>query len=115
MRNSYEKLNENSMPYQGSKQRKFVREGFWGVFRAIWRVFLEILPLQKSREKPRKTQESMFVSRFVLSRKHYFFCNILHFQGVKTKEIRKGRILAGVRDIWRVVLEILPLQNSKKN
>ena len=28
-----------------------------GVFRAIWRVFLEILPLQKSKEKPRKTKK----------------------------------------------------------
>ena len=43
---------------QGSKQRKFVREGFLGVFRSIWRVFLEILPLQKSKEKRWKTLES---------------------------------------------------------
>ena len=40
---------------QGSKQRQFVREGFLEVFRAIWRVFLEILPLQKTNEKRRKT------------------------------------------------------------
>ena len=40
---------------RGSKQRKFVREGFVGVFRAIWRVFVEILPSHKSQEKRRKT------------------------------------------------------------
>ena len=34
--------------------------------------------------------------------------------GVKTQEIRKGRILAGLRDIWRVFLEILPLHKYKK-
>ena len=30
---------------QGSKQRKSTREGFFWGLRAIWRVFLEILPL----------------------------------------------------------------------
>ena len=34
--------------------------------------------------------------------------------GVKTEEIRKGRILAGLTDIWRVFLEIRPLQKSKE-
>ena len=34
--------------------------------------------------------------------------------GVKTDKICKGRILAGVRDIWSVFLEILPLQKSKE-
>ena len=34
--------------------------------------------------------------------------------GVKTEEIRKGRILAGLRDIWKVFLEILPLHKSKE-
>ena len=34
--------------------------------------------------------------------------------GVKTEEIRKGRILADLRDIWRVCLEILPLHKSKE-
>ena len=33
--------------------------------------------------------------------------------GVKTEEIRKGRIWAGVRDIWRICLEILPLHKSR--
>ena len=32
--------------------------------------------------------------------------------GVKTEKIRKERILAGLRDIWRVCLEILPLHKS---
>ena len=32
---------------------------------------------------------------------------------VKTEEIRKGRILAVFRAIWRVFLGILPLQKSK--
>ena len=35
--------------------------------------------------------------------------------GVKTDEIRKGRVLMGLRDICRVLLEILPLQKSKEN
>ena len=39
---------------------------------------------------------------------------MLSYTGVKTKEIRKGRIWAGVRDIWRVFLEILPLQKSEE-
>ena len=34
--------------------------------------------------------------------------------GVQTAEIRKGRILAGLRDMWRVLLEILPLQESEE-
>ena len=34
--------------------------------------------------------------------------------GVKTEEIRKGRIWAGLRDIWRAFLEIIPLQKSKE-
>ena len=36
------------------------------------------------------------------------------FAGVKTEEIRGGRIVVGLRDIWRVCLEILPLQQSKE-
>ena len=36
------------------------------------------------------------------------------FTGVKTEEIRKGRILAGLRAIWKVFLEILPLQKSNE-
>lgn len=32
--------------------------------------------------------------------------------GVKTEEIREGRILAGLRDIWRVCLNILPLYTN---
>ena len=43
-----------------------------------------------------------------------FLCVDPRFAGVKTEEIRKGRILAGLRDIWKVFLEILPLQNSKE-
>ena len=35
-------------------------------------------------------------------------------EGVKTEEIRKGRIWAGLRGIWWVCLEILPLQKSKE-
>ena len=35
--------------------------------------------------------------------------------GVKTEEIRKGRILVGLRYIWRVFLEIRPLLKSKEN
>ena len=35
--------------------------------------------------------------------------------GVKTEEIRKGRILVGLRDIWRVLLDILPLQDQWQN
>ena len=31
------------------------------------------------------------------------------YAGVKTEEIRKGRHLVGLRDVWRVFLEILPL------
>ena len=34
--------------------------------------------------------------------------------GVETEEIREGRILAGVRNIWRVFLDILPCQKSKE-
>ena len=41
---------------QGSKQTKFVTKGrILGVFRDIWRAFLEILPLHKSKEKRRIT------------------------------------------------------------
>ena len=43
-----------SKGFQRSKQRKFVREGFGEVFRVIWRVFLEILPLKKSKDNPKK-------------------------------------------------------------
>ena len=32
--------------------------------------------------------------------------------GGQNRRIRKGRILAGLRDIWKVCLEILPLQQS---
>ena len=41
------------------------------------------------------------------------FSACLSSSGVKTEKIRKRRILAGLRDVWRVFLEILPLQNSK--
>ena len=34
--------------------------------------------------------------------------------GVKTKKIHKGRIWGRFRDIWRVLLEILPVQKSKE-
>ena len=34
--------------------------------------------------------------------------------GVKIEENRKGRILVGLRDIWRVCLEILLLHKSKE-
>ena len=34
--------------------------------------------------------------------------------GVKTEEIRKGRIFPGLRDIRRVFLEIVPLHKSKE-
>ena len=34
--------------------------------------------------------------------------------GVKSDNFCKGRILADVVDIWRVFLEILPLQKSKE-
>ena len=34
--------------------------------------------------------------------------------GVKTEEIRKGRILGGLRGVWKVFSEILPLQKSKE-
>ena len=36
------------------------------------------------------------------------------FAGVKTETIGKGRILGGLKAIWRVFLEILPLQKSKE-
>ena len=36
------------------------------------------------------------------------------YSGVKTEENRKGRILAGLRDMRRVLLEILPSQKSKE-
>ena len=39
---------------------------------------------------------------------------ILPYSGVKTEENRKGRILAGLSDIWRVLLEILPLLKSNE-
>ena len=49
-------------PVQGSKQRKSLREGFSGGERLFEGVFLEILPLQKSKEKPikpkKKTRET---------------------------------------------------------
>ena len=35
-------------------------------------------------------------------------------RGVKTEEIRKGRIFPGLRDIRRVFLEIVPLHKSKE-
>ena len=38
----------------------------------------------------------------------------LFLSGVKTEEIRKGRILVGLRDMWRVCLEIFPWQNTKE-
>ena len=41
-------------------------------------------------------------------------CGATCKKGVETTEIRKGRIWAGLRDIWRVFLEILPLQKSKE-
>ena len=31
----------------------------------------------------------------------------------QNREIRKGRILAGLRDIWTLFLEVLPLQKSE--
>ena len=34
--------------------------------------------------------------------------------GVKTEKIDKGRIWADLGDIWRICLEILPLQKSKE-
>ena len=40
-------------------------------------------------------------------------CTEVPMSGVKPEEIRKGRILAGLKDIWRVCLEILPLQKSR--
>ena len=52
-------------PYQGSKQRKFVREVLEGL-RDIRRVILEIIPLQKSKGKRRKTSEKLRKNRFSL-------------------------------------------------
>ena len=37
-----------------------------------------------------------------------------NISGVKTEENRKGRISAGLRGIWKVLLEILPLHKSKE-
>ena len=34
--------------------------------------------------------------------------------GVKTEEIREGRIWAGLMDIWSAFLEILPLHKSNE-
>ena len=34
------------------------------------------------------------------------------FSAVKTEEIPKGRVLVGLRDIWRVCLAILPLHKT---
>ena len=34
--------------------------------------------------------------------------------GVKAEEIRKGRIWAVLKEIWKVFLEILPLQKSNE-
>ena len=43
------------------------------------------------------------------------FPDLLHVSsGGHAEEIRKGRILAGLRNIWRVLLEILPLHNSEE-
>ena len=57
----------------------------WGGLRAIWRVFLPILPLQKSKEKPikkhRKTKQKLRKTMFSL-----FFLSI-----------DKGRIFLGVK------------------
>ena len=39
----------------GVKTEKIGKGRIWGLFRAIWMVFLEILPLHKSKEKPIKT------------------------------------------------------------
>ena len=35
-------------------------------------------------------------------------------QGIKTEGIRKGRVFAGLRYVWKLFVEILPLQNSRK-
>ena len=35
--------------------------------------------------------------------------------GVKTEEIRKGRVLAGLRDIWKVFQKSFPYTNPRKN
>ena len=43
-------------------------------------------------------------------RKHCFIS--FPKSGVKTEEIRKGRILVVLRVMWRVFLEILPLQEE---
>ena len=50
----------NHFKLQGSKQRKFVREGFGGVFRTIWMVFLEVLPFKKSKERQWKKNRRPF-------------------------------------------------------
>ena len=43
--------------FTGVKTAKNRKGGLLGVFSAIWRVCLEILPLHKSKEKSRKTSE----------------------------------------------------------
>ena len=50
-----------------------IRKGrIWGVFRAIWRVFLEILPLHKSKEKRRKNIRKYKNSLSKTKNKHMF-------------------------------------------
>ena len=39
----------------------------------------------------------------------------LSVAGVKTEEIRTGRILAGLRDIWRVFLKSFLYKNLRKS
>ena len=60
---------------RGSKQRKFVREGFWRTWGDICRAVGEILPLQKSMEKPRKTKEKLRQTKEKQEQRifHYFF------------------------------------------
>ena len=79
--------------------------------------------------KPNETLKESFANpKFLLFRVFLQECNFLpstvHLElrlclkewgsGVKTKEIPKGRIWAGLRAIWTLFLEILPLQKSKE-
>ena len=40
--------------------------------------------------------------------------SMLLFSGVKLKKIDKGRMLADLKDIWMVCVDILPLQKSNE-
>ena len=69
--------------------------------------------MQKTYKRPVNCY-AFLVKTFVFGRPHIELQYVGPVAGVNTEKIRKGRVLAGLTDIWRVFLEILPLHKSKE-